>query len=62
MQHETNTAKIMARLEREGWENVGGSKHTKFRKRGVGTIMVPRHRVVTPGVAQSIAKAAGWEK
>jgi predicted RNA binding protein YcfA (HicA-like mRNA interferase family) len=62
MQHETNTGKIMARLEREGWENAGGGKHAKFRKPGVGTIMVPRHRVVTPGVAQSIAKAAGWDK
>ena len=62
MQHETNTARIIARLESEGWENVGGTKHGKFRKTGVGTIMVPRHRVVTPGVAQSIAKAAGWTK
>jgi predicted RNA binding protein YcfA (HicA-like mRNA interferase family) len=62
MQHETSTSKIMARLEREGWEKIGGTKHTKFRKVGVGTIMVPRHRVVTPGVAQSIAKTAGWTK
>ncbi len=62
MQHETNTANIIARLERDGWENVGGTKHSKFRKPGAGTIMVPRHRVVTPGVAQSIAKAAGWLK
>lgn len=62
MQHETNSRKIIARLEREGWENVGGTKHTKLRKPGVGTIMVPRHRVVTSGVAQSIAKAAGWTK
>jgi predicted RNA binding protein YcfA (HicA-like mRNA interferase family) len=60
VQHETNAAKIIARLEREGWENVGGSKHSKFRKPGHTTIMVPRHRTVTPGVAQSIAKAAGW--
>ena len=47
MQHETNTAKIVARLEREGWENVGGTKHTKFRKAGHPPIMVPRHRTVT---------------
>lgn len=60
MQHETNTAKIKARLEREGWELVGGTKHDKYRKPGSPSIMVPRHRVVTPGVAQSIAKAAGW--
>jgi predicted RNA binding protein YcfA (HicA-like mRNA interferase family) len=62
MQHETNTAKIIRRLEAEGWENVGGTKHTKFRKSGMPSIMVPRHRAVTPGVAQSIAKAAGWTK
>ena len=62
MQYETNSAKIIARLEREGWENVGGTKHSKFRKAGLRPIMVPRHRTVTPGVAQSIAKAAGWSK
>jgi predicted RNA binding protein YcfA (HicA-like mRNA interferase family) len=58
---ETNTKKIIARLEREGWVNVGGKKHTKFRhpdKRE--TIMVPRHAAVTPAVARSVAKAAGW--
>lgn len=60
MQHETSTAKIVARLERDGWENVGGTKHAKFRKPGRKPIMVPRHRTVTPGVAASIAKAAGW--
>ena len=62
MQWETGSAKIVARLEREGWENVGGTRHAKFRKPGHSPIMVPRHRTVTPGVAQSIAKAAGWSK
>lgn len=62
MQHETNTGKIKARLEREGWELVGGTKHDKYRKAGHDPIMVPRHRVVTLGVAQSIAKAAGWAR
>lgn len=62
MQHETNTSKIKARLEREGWELVGGARHDKYRKAGKASIMVPRHRSVTPGVAQSIAKAAGWTK
>lgn len=62
MQYETSTSKIIARLQQEGWENVGGTKHAKFRKAGYPTIMVPRHRKVTPGVAQSIAKAAGWAK
>jgi hypothetical protein len=62
MQNETNTAKIKARLEREGWEMIGGTKHDKYRKAGHSAIMVPRHRTVTPGVARSIAKAAGWIK
>jgi predicted RNA binding protein YcfA (HicA-like mRNA interferase family) len=62
MQHETNTSKIKARLEREGWELVGGARHDKYRKPGQPSIMVPRHRTVTPGVAQSIAKAAGWSR
>lgn len=62
MPYETSTAKVVARLLSEGWEQVGGSNHDKFRKSGVGTIMVPRHRTLTPGVAQSIAKAAGWSK
>ena len=60
MQPETNTAKVIARLEREGWENVGGTKHTKFKKPGHPPIMVPRHRTLTAGVAKSIAKTAGW--
>jgi len=62
MQHETNTGRIKARLEREGWELVGGTKHDKYRKAGQPAIMVPRHRSVSPLVAQSIAKAAGWSK
>ncbi len=62
MQFETNTAKIKQRLEKDGWELVGGTKHDKYRKAGLPAIMVPRHRTVTPGVARSIAKAAGWDK
>ena len=61
MQPETNTAKIKARLEKEGWELVGGARHDKYRKPGKPSIMVPRHRTVTVGVARSISKAAGWE-
>jgi predicted RNA binding protein YcfA (HicA-like mRNA interferase family) len=61
MQYETNTAKVTARLLRDGWENVGGTKHAKFTKAGMSSIMVPRHRTLTPGVAKAIAKAAGWE-
>ncbi|HEY6631503.1 MAG TPA: type II toxin-antitoxin system HicA family toxin [Rhizobiaceae bacterium] len=57
---ETNTAKIKARLEREGWQLIGGTKHDKYRKPGKSAILIPRHRTVTLGVARSIAKAAGW--
>ncbi|TJV40730.1 MAG: addiction module toxin, HicA family [Mesorhizobium sp.] len=57
---ETNTNKIKARLDREGWELVGGTNHDKYRKAGKSAIIVPRHRTVTPGVARNIAKAAGW--
>ncbi|MCC6734792.1 MAG: type II toxin-antitoxin system HicA family toxin [Bauldia sp.] len=62
MQHETNTRKIRARLEREGWILVGGTRHDKYRKDGQRAIIVPRHRVVSPGVAEEIAEAAGWTK
>ena len=62
MQYETNTAKIKSRLERDGWELAGGTKHDKYRKSGHPPVMVPRHRSVTTGVARSIAKAAGWDK
>ncbi|WEK05955.1 MAG: type II toxin-antitoxin system HicA family toxin [Candidatus Devosia phytovorans] len=62
MQHETNTGKIVARLLREGWEEAGGTKHAKFRKPDHPFILVPRHRTLTPGVAQSIARIAGWTK
>jgi predicted RNA binding protein YcfA (HicA-like mRNA interferase family) len=59
---ETNTRKIVRRLQREGWVNIGGGKHDNFehpQKPGV-LIQVPRHRDVSPGVARSIAKQAGW--
>ncbi len=59
---ETNTRKIIARLERDGWVNDGGSKHDKFthEDRAGVMIIVPRHREQSIGVARSIAKAAGW--
>jgi predicted RNA binding protein YcfA (HicA-like mRNA interferase family) len=59
---ETNTRKIIGRLEAKGWINVGGTKHAKYEhtdKPGV-TITVPRHRQVKPGTARGIAKTAGW--
>ena len=57
---DTNRANIVKRLKADGWENVGGGNHDKFVKKGHPSIMVPRHRTLTPGVARSIAKAAGW--
>lgn len=61
-QIEANRAKVVSRLEAEGWVNVGGGNHDKFTKAGVAyPIIVPRHRTLSPGVARSIAKAAGWK-
>lgn len=59
---ETNRAKIVSRLEAEGWVNIGGGHHDKFVKPGTADlIVVPRHRTISRGVARSIAKAAGWK-
>jgi predicted RNA binding protein YcfA (HicA-like mRNA interferase family) len=58
----TNTRKIIVRLEREGWQNVGGTKHDVFKhpaKPGV-RIIVPRRCQLSIGAARVIAKAAGW--
>ena len=58
---ETNTAAVIRRLLADGWELVGGGSHDKYRHAcKPGLIMVPRHRTLTPGVARSIHKAAGW--
>ena len=59
---ETDRRKILARLKKDGWLLEGGTKHDKVShpaKPGI-KIMVPRHRTLTPGVARSIAMAAGW--
>jgi len=59
---ESNRVRIVARLLRDGWISEGGAKHEKFAhadKQGL-KILVPRHNVLSPGVARSIAKAAGW--
>lgn len=58
---ETNTRKVVARLEREGWINKGGGSHDIYKHpTKAGRIIVPRHRELSPGVARSIAKIAGW--
>jgi predicted RNase H-like HicB family nuclease len=45
----------------EGWARDGGTKHEKFPPPSLPgiKIMMPRHRGLTPGVARSIASAAG---
>ena len=62
MGNEINTRKIIARLEREGWRNMGGGRHDKFEHvaRSEVLLIVPRHREVSFGVARDIAKKAGW--
>ncbi len=59
---ETNTRKIIDRLKKDGWTNVGGGSHDRFVHEGRPEMMipVPRHRELSAGVARSIAKAAGW--
>lgn len=58
---ETNRTKIIQRLEAEGWVNEGGAKHDLYRNPSFKfPIIVPRHRTLSPGVARSIGKAAGW--
>jgi predicted RNA binding protein YcfA (HicA-like mRNA interferase family) len=59
---ETNTRLVIDRLSREGWLSEGGTNHEKFGhpSQPGDKIMVPRHRTLSPGVARSIARAAGW--
>ncbi len=59
---ELNRKKIIARLEREGWQNADGTKHDKFRHpTKVGAIYVPRHNELNKFVARSIARSACWK-
>lgn len=58
---EITRSKIVTRLLKEGWVLEAGAKRDKLahaNRPGV-KIMVPRHKTLTPGVARSIAKAAG---
>jgi len=59
---ETKTTKIRKRLEKEGWFLARhGGGHDIYRHGEIdGIITLPRHREVSPGVARSIAKKAGW--
>jgi predicted RNA binding protein YcfA (HicA-like mRNA interferase family) len=62
MDLELDRAKILARLTREGWELLRhGADHDPYRHPAhVHPVILPRHRRLTPGVARSIAKLAGW--
>lgn len=59
---ETNRAKVLRRLEQDGWEFVRpGAEHDIYRHAAKpGTVSLPRHRTLSPGVARSISKAVGW--
>ena len=59
---ETNTRKIIRRLESEDWVCRGGKGHDVFtHPKKPGRVVVARHREQTVGVARRIAKDAGWE-
>ncbi|TRL35509.1 type II toxin-antitoxin system HicA family toxin [Rhizobium straminoryzae] len=58
---ERNTAKIIKRLLSEGWTlDRHGSQHDVYRHPEKGFVQIPRHRELSPGVARSTAKKAGW--
>ena len=58
---EVDRARIVRRLLKEGWTNEGGRKHDLFTHPDFEfPVVVPRHRTLSPGVARSIARAAGW--
>jgi hypothetical protein len=50
------------RLTAEGWQLVRpGKEHDVYAHRvRPGVISLPRHRMLSPGVARSTAKIAGW--
>jgi predicted RNA binding protein YcfA (HicA-like mRNA interferase family) len=59
---ETRTSLIKRKLEKEGWYMVRhGGGHDIYRHPLIkGIITLPRHSKLSPGVARSIAKKAGW--
>ncbi|MCE2458796.1 MAG: type II toxin-antitoxin system HicA family toxin [Dehalococcoidia bacterium] len=61
---ETQTRRIRRRLVREGWYlERHGRGHDIYRHPDIPhTIILPRHRTVSSGVARRIAKDAGWEE
>ena len=59
---ETNARKIVAPAGKGRVVNIGGGSHDRFvnDEQPDTMIAVPRHKELSPGVARSIAKAAGW--
>lgn len=59
---ETSTSAVLRRLKQEGWAmDRHGAKHDVYvHETRAGVIIVPRHRILSPGVARDIAKTAGW--
>ena len=59
---ETNRNRIERRLMREGWLlHRHGRNHDVYDHPEIeGLIALPRHRVVSIGVARMIGKIAGW--
>ncbi|MDQ2861742.1 MAG: type II toxin-antitoxin system HicA family toxin [Pseudomonadota bacterium] len=59
---ENTTSKVVKRLTGGGWTLVRhGANHDVYSHTDRPfPIQVPRHRNLSPGVARSIAKAAGW--
>ena len=59
---ETETDRIRRRLEKDGWFLTRhGSAHDIYKHPHItGLITLPRHKTLSSGVVQSIAKKAGW--
>ena len=59
---ETNRARIVRRLESEGWRLTRSSgPHDVFdHPDRAGVVVVPRHRELSIGVARQIHRVAGW--
>jgi mRNA interferase HicA len=58
---EANTAKVVSRLVREGWQLArhGGSHDVYRHPQKPGSMVVARHRSLSPGVVRQIGTVAG---
>lgn len=61
---EQNTDKVIRRLKKDGWFlDRNGAGHDIYRHPEIkGIVTVPRHKKLSPGVAETIAKKAGWAR